>query len=329
MASKSISELEASLKRGVLKNIPLKSKVSFKIGGSADYFSEPSNEKELISILKFCCDHQAPYFLLGSGTNLLIRDGGLRSFVVHLSQLEVENQIEFLSSVNNTKPGDTVLVRVPAFMLKAHLLEWSLREGYEGLEFSSGIPGSVGGGIFMNAGTRWGAYSDIVESARFWSPAKGVYKLSASEMGFKYRGHNESVFGDGAVVLSVDIALRLSLEIEKSHSLVSMILSYRGTRQPLNFPNCGSVFKNPENSKKGAGRMVEACGLKGKRIGGAMLSDKHANFILNVDHASAQDVEDLMALTQQAVQDKFQVLLEPEVIVCGSKKRLEEELLCL
>ncbi len=312
------------LEKGIKRNIPLKSFVSFRIGGCADYFVEPTSEKELIAVLERCHQHKTPMFLLGSGTNLLIRDGGLRAVVVHLASVQASSQIKILSSSENE-----VVVRVPSFLLKAHLLEWALAHEYEGLEFSAGIPGSIGGGMFMNAGTRWGSYADIVDSLRLWSPGKNCFELQAKDLAFKYRGHGNQIFSDGAVVLSADLKLKKAKNISKSHSIVSMILSYRGDRQPLSFPNCGSVFKNPENSKMGAGRLIEACKLKGTRVGGAMISEQHANFILNVDQAKSTDVEDLIALMQREVRKQYQVDLEPEVIVCGSKKRLEEELLDL
>jgi len=312
------------LENGLIKGQLLREKVSFQIGGPADLFVEPVDEAELISVLDYCHKNSLPRFLIGSGTNLLVQDGGFRALVVHVASQAAKKQIRVIA-----EEADRAVIRVPSFVLKAHLLDWSLENGYEGLEFSSGIPGSLGGGIYMNAGTRWGSYEDVVKSVRFWSAGRGVFELSAAEMNFKYRGHGNKVFESGAIVLSVDIELSKSKNIQSSYSLVSMILSYRGSRQPLNFPNCGSVFKNPENSAKGAGRLIEASGLKGHRIGGAMISDQHANFILNVDHATAEDVKALIALMQQEVMDQFQVSLEPEVILCGTEKFLEKERLDL
>lgn len=280
------------------------------IGGKADRYFCPANEQELIEALQLLHSEEQAFWILGSGSNVLLRDGGYRGTIVHLCRPDFSFNVQKLE-------GGEGLYRFPAAMLKAHALDWSLRNRLAGLEFSAGIPGTLGGAVFMNAGTRWGAYVDVLTKIRLWHPAQGVLEKTPQDLGMRYRGHDSTLFEEGAVVLSVDMQLKNDLSVESSKALVSMILSYRGGRQPLEWPNCGSVFKNPEGEKLGAGRMIEACGLKGRRVGGAQVSEQHANFILNVDHARAADVESLMALIQQEVKKKFSVLLEPELIVVG------------
>lgn len=291
-------------------NYPMADHFTFGIGGSADRYIQPSSESELVEALALLHESQERFWLHGSGSNVLLRDGGFRGTVIHLCRPDFSNKVQKLD-------GAEGVFRFPSAMLKAHALDWSLKNNFAGLEFSAGIPGTLGGAVFMNAGTRWGSYVDVLRKIRLWHPTDGIVEKTPQDLGMRYRGHDSAVFDQGAVVLSVDMQLEPRSSNERSKALVSMILSYRGGRQPLEWPNCGSVFKNPEGQQLGAGRMIEACGLKGRRIGGAQISEQHANFILNVGRASSADVESLMKLVQDEVLKKFEVLLEPELIVVG------------
>jgi UDP-N-acetylmuramate dehydrogenase len=294
---------------------------AYTVGGLADLFFAPRNEGDLIEGLDWARSNRLPVFVLGSGTNLLIRDGGMRGLVVYLGPLTRSWHLEVLE-----RSADSLLVRVPGSFSKAELLEWALENACTGLEFSAGIPGTIGGAVYMNAGTRWGSYASVIEKVRIWVPDVGPLEKTASEMGFKYRGHGEGALGGGSVVLSADLRLKVSSDgAEMSRALVDRILAYRGSRQALERPSCGSVFKNPENSTRGAGRLIESAALKGTRRGGAQLSTKHANFLLNRGNATASDIEELIEFTQQRVREEFSISLEPEVIVAGEKQRLDEE----
>lgn len=288
---------------------------AYAVGGKADYFFEAHDEEGLLKTLEWATTQKIPYFVLGSGTNLLIRDGGFRGLVVYLGPKTRTWKIEKISS---DEDGAVSVYRVPSAFSKAELLDFSLREGYEGLEFSAGIPGTLGGAVFMNAGTRWGSYASVIKSVRVWDSKKGLLTKSVEEMGFKYRGHGEESLPRGSVILSVDLELRKSQDgAARSRALVDRILSYRGSRQALERPNCGSVFKNPENSARGAGRLMEASGLKGHRIGQAQISTKHANFILNLGSAKAADIESLIRHAQAEVMQQQKVQLDTEVIFVG------------
>ncbi len=294
---------------------------AYTVGGLADLFFAPHNEGDLIEGLDWARANRLPVFMLGSGTNLLIRDGGMRGLVVYLGPLTRSWHLE----VRERNP-DSLVVRVPSSFSKAELLEWALDNSCAGLEFSAGIPGTLGGAVYMNAGTRWGSYASVIESVRIWVPDVGPVEKTSSEMGFKYRGHGEGSLSSGSVVLSADLRLNISSDGgESSRAIVDRILSYRGSRQALERPSCGSVFKNPENSSRGAGRLIESAALKGTRRGGAQLSTKHANFLLNRGNATAADIEELIEFTQQRVKEEFSISLEPEVIVMGEKQRLDEE----
>lgn len=305
-------------------DVPLGTFAAYTVGGTADLFFAPRSEDQLVEGLDWAQGHFVPFFVLGSGTNLLVRDGGVRGLVVYLGPQTRSWHLEVLE-----RKQDSLLVRVPGAFSKAELLEWALANSCEGLEFSAGIPGTIGGAVYMNAGTRWGSYGDVIESVRIWMPEQGAVVKTATEMGFKYRGHNEAILGGKSVVLSADLRLKLGKDSETSRALVDRILSYRGSRQALERPSCGSVFKNPENSTRGAGRLIESAALKGTRRGGAQLSTKHANFLLNRGNATAADIEELILFTQRRVKEEFGIFLEPEVIMVGREQRLEEELYVL
>ncbi|MEO5667245.1 MAG: UDP-N-acetylmuramate dehydrogenase [Bdellovibrionota bacterium] len=305
-------------------DVPLGPFAAYTVGGSADILFSPQGEDELIEGLDWAYSNVLPTFVLGSGTNLLIRDGGVRGLVVYLGPQTRSWHLRVIE-----RDADSLLVRVPGAFSKAELLEWSLENGCEGLEFSAGIPGTMGGAVFMNAGTRWGSYANVIESVRIWVPGEGPVEKNVADMGFRYRGHGDGALAHWSVVLTADLRLKISKDPEASRSLVDRILSYRGSRQALERPSCGSVFKNPENSTRGAGRLIESAALKGTRRGGAQLSTKHANFLLNRGNATAADIEELILFTQRRVKEEFGIQLEPEVIVVGRAQRLEEEVYAL
>lgn len=282
----------------------------YRVGGPADVFLVPRHEADVVLSVQSLKSQGKNFFVLGGGTNLLIRDGGLEDPVLYLGPKVAAH----FSVVNET--STTVLLRVPAWASKASVLLWALRHKLGGLEFSAGIPGTMGGAVYMNAGTKWGSYSDVIQAVRYVDASGDVVMRSKEELVFSYRGHGHGFLND-AVLLSVDLLLERSSNAESSLALVNEILQYRGSKQPLEFPNCGSVFKNPLDSQKGAGRLIEASGLKGRRVGRAMISNKHANFFLNLGGASAKDLEGLMQIAETEVLHRFGVKLEREVVCVG------------
>ena len=305
-------ELFSKIRGRVRSEVPLAPYVAYRIGGPAEVFIEPSDEEDIKTTLEICDRYSLPVFSLGNGTNLLIRDGGIRGVILFLGSQTKPPPPKILHESETD-----VWIRVPSNMGKAHLLDWALLKGLGGLEFSAGIPGTLGGAVYMNAGTKWGSYGEVISRVRLFSLTQGFVEKTRDEMGFKYRGHGEGVLSSSTVVVSVDLILKKAPHAQDPMVLVDEILKYRGFRQPLEMPNCGSVFKNPANSVKGAGRLIEACGLKGRVMGRAQISTKHANFIVNLGGAKAKDVEGLIALAQREGLEKTESRLDPEVIFLG------------
>lgn len=300
------------------KNEILAPYVAYRVGGPAQDFLVPQDEADVISCLIYAHQTKTPLKVLGSGTNLLIRDGGVEGMVLFLGA-GLKGDIEILE-----ENEQSLLVRVPGHWPKAKLLSLALAKSWGGLEFSAGIPGTMGGAVYMNAGTKWGAYGDVIEKVRLYNVEHGLVEQTKEQMKFKYRGHGEGLLKSSTVVLSADLRLMKS-KLSDIRKLVDEILSYRGSKQPLELPNCGSVFKNPENSEKGAGRLIEAAGLKGTTIGNAQISLKHANFILNLGGAKASDIEGLINLAQSEVAKKFSINLETEVIILGKQLNFKNQ----
>lgn len=299
----------------VFKNKDLSKVAAYKIGGKAKYFLVPDKDEDVEEVLRISHEKDIPLFILGSGTNLLISDKGFEGIVLWMGPRvneEVSSSIKILNEDNQN-----VLIQVPAHFSKAQLLDFTLRKRWSGLEFSAGIPGSLGGAVYMNAGTKWGSYGEVIESVHFVSALRGRFSKTAKEIGFRYRGHGEGLLDGSTLVSSVTLKLNKTTPVEKIFSTVDEIYSYRGLRQPLELPNCGSVFKNPPHSEKGAGRLIEAAQLKGTKVGGAEVSLKHANFILNTGNAKAQHVYSLIQKIQNKVYAQFSINLEPEVIFLG------------
>jgi len=305
-----VKELTENVQGRVLLQASLAPYVYYGLGGPAEVLVEPATSDDVRTVLNLCHRENVEVFLLGSGTNLLVRDGGLRGVVVYLGA-GLAGELEMLG-----ESPDEIRVRVPSHWPKVRLLDWALMHGWAGLEFSAGIPGTMGGAVYMNAGTKWGSYAEVIERVRLYSPTKGFFEKSREEMGFQYRGHGEGLLDGQTAVISVDLRLDHRLSSAESRALVDEILGYRGSKQPLERPNCGSVFKNPP-SGPGAGRLIEACGLKGMRVGGAEVSQKHANFVLNVGSARSADVEALIQLLRERVLTEKGVALETEVIIVG------------
>lgn len=301
----------SQIKGRVRENVLLKDYVYYGIGGPADIFVEPANEEDIRLTLELCRQNNLPFFILGSGTNLLIRDGGLRGVTLFLGA-GLPGEIKIIA-----EDKTSVLIQVPAHWPKAKLLDYALAKGWSGLEFSAGIPGTIGGAVWMNAGTKWGSYGEVIERVKLYKGSLGFLDKSREKMGFKYRGHGEGLIDSETVIVSADLRLSKTKSANEIRALVDEILTYRGGKQPLELPNCGSVFKNPEDSVKGAGRLIEAAGLKGERRGQAMVSLKHANFILNMGNAKSKDVESLINHCRETVKKQFSIELEAEVIILG------------
>jgi UDP-N-acetylmuramate dehydrogenase len=287
----------AGLKGTVLYNEPLKAYTSFRIGGPADVLVEPADMENLVQLVTQAHAQKVPIFVLG-GTNLLVRDKGIRGVVVSLAKLRAIR----------VEPGSVVYAEGGVGM--PTLIGYAIRRSLAGLEWAAGIPGTVAGCVVMNAGTRLGEMKDAVKAVRIVTPTGTLIDCPAHDIEFSYRRAKLPAGIVAGVWLQLKPGVRSDLE-----KVVKDYLRYRRDTQPLTLPSAGCVFKNPPNDS--AGRVVEAVGLKGARVGDAEVSEKHANFIVNRGGASAKDVLSLIRKVKGHVSRKTGVKLELELKLVG------------
>lgn len=281
------------------RNRSLAGLTSFKIGGTADLFVAVDHEEQLSAVMAAAHQHSVPVFCLGAGTNLLVSDRGIRGLVLTLG-----GGLKSIAIHGNS-------VSAGAAMQFRTLVEKVVELGLAGLEFGEGIPGTVGGGLVMNAGAFGGEIARVVKLVHGVTETGERRALTNQDVGFSYR---RSALPRGFVITRIDFALEPG-DRETLWTRVHAIRARRAARQPGDYPNAGSVFKNPAGNF--AGRLLEAAGLKGTRIGGAAFSCRHANFIVNLGGACAEDVRRLIELARNKVQQATGVLLEPEVKLVG------------
>lgn len=294
---KNLQAAVAGLRGVVTFGAMLKGYTSFNIGGPADVLVEPADVDDVRRLVKQASARKIPLFVVG-GTNLLIRDGGIRGIVVSLSKLRAIKE----------EPGAVLYAEGGVGM--PTLIGYAIRRSLAGLEWAAGIPGTVGGCLVMNAGTRLGEMKDSVKAVRLVNMKGDVLDLPAASIPFEYR---RARLPKG-IVVGVWLQLRQGIraEIEK---VVKDYLHYRRDTQPLTMPSAGCVFKNPPNDS--AGRLLEATGLKGLRVGDAEVSTKHGNFIINRGHATAADVIGLIGIVRRMIKHKAGVRLDLELKIVG------------
>ena len=277
---------------------PLKNLTSFKIGGPADALARVSTVDELIKIIRYAKDANIPYFLLGNGSNVLVSDKGYRGIIIQLSKDDVEVSVS----------GDTITADAGVTLSK--LSQTAMNASLSGLEFASGIPGTLGGALFMNAGAYGGEMKDIVESVRAMVVTKPFSPLVIrnEDMEFGYRSSRAQV-GD-IIILSVTMRLKKD-EPKEIAERVSELTAKRNAKQPVNYPSAGSTFKRPVGGFAAA--LIEEAGLKGYRVGGASVSEKHSGFVINEGGASCEDVLAVMRHVREKVYENSGIMLEPEV----------------
>ena len=296
-ADRVLRAVTAGLKGEVRFKAPLRDWTSFRIGGPADVLVIPHDVDDLCRLLRQARAAKVPLFVIG-GTNVLVRDGGIRGIVVSLSKLK--RIADEPNGVVYAEAGVTMPV----------LLQHSISRSLTGLEWAAGIPGTVAGCVVMNAGTRLGEMKDAVKAVRLASPSGTLKDIPASAIPFSYRRARLP----RGIVAGVWLQLTPGVKA-KIQTVVKDYLRYRKDTQPLTMPNAGCAFKNPK--PEAAGRLIEAAGLKGFRIGDAQVSEKHANFIVNHGDARADDVMALIAQVRRTVQAKAGVKLELELKVVG------------
>ncbi len=285
------------------QNVPLASKTSYKVGGLASYYCKPTSEAEILEALTFQKEQKLALFILGKGSNILVSDSGFDGMVLDLSGFVgidiCKNQMTTLAGTQLTK---AVMSVVDA--------------GLQGMEDLAGIPGTVGGGVLMNAGAYSQTISDTLTAVRWLDlDTLSIYESGKEELSFGYRF--SSFKEKNSLIISATFMLNRG-DKRALKEQVTTIQEKRRSRQPLNYPSCGSVFKRPEGNYAGA--LIEASNLKGYAIGGAEVSEKHANFIINRGGATANDILSLIRYCRKSVFAKSGILLEPEVILVGSFK---------
>jgi UDP-N-acetylmuramate dehydrogenase len=291
---------------GVLAvDAPLARCTSFRIGGLADILLAPTSVSMLATALATARRMGLPVTILGGGTNVLVSDRGVRGLVVRLGRAFDYRRWEV------AEDGSSAIVEAGAATRLAKLVAEAVQRSFGGIEFAAGIPGSVGGGALMNAGAFGGELSEAIDSVTGCTLAGEVVHRVRSQLDFSYR---KLALADVLVITSVRFRLARSSNA-KLRSTVQTVQAKRRTKQPLGFPNAGSIFKNPVGEF--AGRLIEQAGLKGAVVGNAQVSPDHANFIVNLGGARAQDVRDLMSLVQGAVWRRSGIWLEPEVRLIG------------
>lgn len=281
-------------------NEPMKNHTSFRVGGLADVLVKPKSEEEIINLIKYLKENSIPYFVMGNGSNLLVKDGGIRGVVIKISK-------EFSCfKIDRNK------IFVSAGCMLSVIGKALLKEGLTGFEFASGIPGTIGGALTMNAGAYGGEMKDIVKEVKVIDENGDIKILTNEEMEFSYR---KSILNrKNYVILSATLELNKG-NIDEIKDTMNEITKKRVTNQPLNMPSAGSTFKRPEGYF--AAKLIEDAGLKGLTLRGAQVSDKHSGFIINNGDATAKDLLNLMYIVKNIVKSKFNIQLEEEVKIIG------------
>lgn len=276
-------------------DVPLQRYTSFRTGGAAEIFVEPENTAELKKVLQFCKDEQKKVFIFGKGTNLLVNDNGVKGVVIHLGGVDFK-RIERNGRYVSSGAG----VNLPQFIRKTAL--W----GLGGLEVLAGIPGSVGGAVMMNAGGKYGDISDTISSLTTMTFDGKITNLNRKDVEFAYRECNLSK----QIVVNVEFTLKES-KIEVVLEKMDEIYKEKKEKQPLSTFNAGSIFKNTQHFK--AAELIDKANLKGQKVGGAVVSEKHANFIVNTGNATSADILELIKIIKETIKKKYNVSLEQEI----------------
>ncbi len=299
-------ELSSCCQQQIQWNQPLAPFTSFGIGGPADAVVVVESVAELVLIVECCRQNGLSYCCIGKGSNIVVADAGYAGVILLLGKA--------LSTIEALQKPDQkgVYVRVGAGCSLARLVSWCSKNSYSGLEFASGIPGSVGGGVVMNAGAWGGEMLDVLVAIESYAPSSGEERFACTHTDFTYRRwlHLENSFGEKRLVIAAEFLLTPGKR-EEIENRCSANQQRRKGKQPKGQRSAGSFFKNPPGAA--AGQLIEAAGLKGSRCGGAMVSPVHANFLVNTGSATAADVKELMQRVVAKVQERSGIMLEAEV----------------
>lgn len=295
-----LQDLEQIVPKDIIKvNEPLKKYTYTETGGIADFYISPKRYEDVQHVVKYAYTHHIPVTYLGNGSNIIIRDGGIRGIVLSLLEL---NHIEASDATIIAGSGAAII----DVSRKARDLSLT------GLEFACGIPGSVGGAVYMNAGAYGGEIKDIIDYARVIDEQGNMLQLTHNELDLDYR--NSIIQSAHYVVLEAAFTLTPGKQ-EAIQEVMDDLTERRESKQPLEYPSCGSVFRRPPGHF--AGKLIQDAELQGHRVGGVEVSKKHAGFMVNIDNGTATDYENLIKHVQHVVKEKFDVTLEREVRIIG------------
>ena len=304
-------ELASVIGQGlVYENEMMRNHTTFRIGGPADILACPETEEGFIAGLKWCKEHNVPFYIIGNGSNLLVGDKGFRGVIFKICRTLDWVQREVIEG--RTMDESKIIVQAGAGIMLAKLAKDISFLGYKGFEFATGIPGTLGGAVTMNAGAYGGEMKDVLLSVKTVDMEGNVHEFTLEEMALGYR--TSRVQTENLIVLSAVMEFKKG-EMDCIIEEVERLAGQRKEKQPLEYPSAGSTFKRPEGYF--AGKLIQDAGLKGYRVGDAMVSQKHSGFVINVGEATAQDVRQLMTDVDAAVYEQFQVHLEPEVRMIG------------
>lgn len=298
----SLTDIKQFFKGNIFLNEPLNRFTTFRIGGEADYLVEPADSDDLLSMVKYCNSKSMPFYVMGNGSNILISDEGIRGVVINLE-----------TGFNYIRNEDGVIVSGAGAKL-AKFVDFCIQNNLSGVEMIAGIPATVGGALIMNAGCYGGETSTYVTEVTVIRSEK-ILNLSKEACGFVYRNSNLK----DTVIMQAKFKLPAG-DKDELLKLRKEFLLKRNESQPVEIPNAGCIFKNPKGTH--AAVLIEECGLKGMSVGGAMVSPKHANFIVNNGAATANDVLELVRKIQKTVKDTKGIELNLEVKLVGFEKEL-------
>ncbi|MCT4606473.1 MAG: UDP-N-acetylmuramate dehydrogenase [Marinisporobacter sp.] len=287
----------------ILKNEPMKKHTSFRIGGPVDLMILPKTKEEVQGAINICKKYQVDYYIIGNGSNLLVRDEGIRGVVIKLA--DNFNKINIMKNRVIAQSG----------VLLSSLSNRLVKESFKGFEFASGIPGTLGGAVVMNAGAYGGEMKDVLVGAYVVDEKGNFIYLNKEELALDYR--TSVIQEKGYVVVEAEMVFEKG-EMAEIKEKIKDFTKRRTTKQPLHLPSAGSTFKRPTGYF--AGKLIEDAGLKGVRVGGAQVSALHCGFVVNVGNATAEDVIHLIELVQKVVKDQFGITLETEVKIMGQEQ---------
>jgi UDP-N-acetylmuramate dehydrogenase len=302
-----VKEILTSLAKGeICFDVPMARHTSLRVGGSADVLAFPRDEEDLRKLLRFARENDIPYYTFGKGTNVIVRDKGIRGMVISLCR--GFKRVKVIS-----REGKEVSVSAEAGGSLKRLVRFTMERNGAGLEAFAGIPGTVGGALVMNAGAFGSEMGNVVQSVALMDGTGNVVLKLREELEFHYRHLN---LPEGSIILRATLGLK-EANVEEIVAKIEDFQRLRSQSQPWKLPSAGSIFKNPEGTP--AGKLIDELGLKGHRIGGARISEKHGNFIVTQGDATAGEVLALMAFMSDEVYEKRGLRLIPEVLIVGEE----------